>query len=182
MNPAVTILSSSLSITSFLARGGGALVNVKNEEKCSFYLLNVTKKGVKVGPGSVIGVLSSVDVIDDVQRDSTTFWTSRKSIPRIPARSSILVTIKSCSRENFPNFILAFIFSLILNSVPSAVCTVVFVSVSNSLRVLGIINGEIVKVTDENVQKEIDINTEPMLSETCLNIDTLILRVLSVGY
>jgi hypothetical protein len=49
-----------------------ALVNVKNEEKCSFYLLNVTKKGVKVGPGSVIGVLSSVDVIDDVQRDSTT--------------------------------------------------------------------------------------------------------------
>jgi hypothetical protein len=30
-----------------------ALVNVKNEEKCSFYLLNVTKKGVKVGPGSV---------------------------------------------------------------------------------------------------------------------------------
>jgi hypothetical protein len=49
-----------------------ALVNVKDEEKCSFYLLNVTKKGVKVGPGSVIGVLSSVDVIDDVQRDSTT--------------------------------------------------------------------------------------------------------------
>jgi hypothetical protein len=48
----------------------------------------------------------------------------RKSIPRIPARSSILVTIKSCSRENFPNFILAFIFPLILNSVPSAVCTV----------------------------------------------------------
>jgi hypothetical protein len=27
---------------------------------------------VKGGPGSVIGVLSSVDVIDDVQRDSTT--------------------------------------------------------------------------------------------------------------
>jgi hypothetical protein len=54
-----------------------ALVNVKDEEKCSFY----------------------------------------KSIPRIPARSSILVTIKSCSRENFPNFILAFIFPLILNSV-----------------------------------------------------------------
>jgi hypothetical protein len=26
--------------------------------------------------------------------------------------------------------------------------------------VLGIVNGEIVKVTDENVQKEIDINTE----------------------
>jgi hypothetical protein len=26
--------------------------------------------------------------------------------------------------------------------------------------VLGIINGEIVKVTDENVQKELDINTE----------------------
>jgi hypothetical protein len=26
--------------------------------------------------------------------------------------------------------------------------------------VLGIINGEIVKATDENVQKEIDINTE----------------------
>jgi hypothetical protein len=26
--------------------------------------------------------------------------------------------------------------------------------------VLGITNGEIVKVTDENVQKEIDINTE----------------------
>jgi hypothetical protein len=26
--------------------------------------------------------------------------------------------------------------------------------------VLGIANGEIVKVTDENVQKEIDINTE----------------------
>ena len=25
---------------------------------------------------------------------------------------------------------------------------------------LGIVNGEIVKVTDENVQKEIDINTE----------------------
>ena len=49
-----------------------ALVNVKDEEKCSFYLLNVTKKGVKVGPGSVIGVLSSVDVMDDVQGDSTT--------------------------------------------------------------------------------------------------------------
>jgi hypothetical protein len=27
-------------------------------------------------------------------------------------------------------------------------------------KVLGITNGEIVKVTDENVQKEIDINTE----------------------
>jgi hypothetical protein len=26
--------------------------------------------------------------------------------------------------------------------------------------VLGIVNGEIVKVTDENLQKEIDINTE----------------------
>jgi arginine deiminase len=26
--------------------------------------------------------------------------------------------------------------------------------------VLGIVNGEIIKVTDENVQKEIDINTE----------------------
>jgi hypothetical protein len=26
--------------------------------------------------------------------------------------------------------------------------------------VLGIVNGEIVKVTDENVQKKIDINTE----------------------
>jgi hypothetical protein len=26
--------------------------------------------------------------------------------------------------------------------------------------VLGIVNGEIVKVTDKNVQKEIDINTE----------------------
>jgi hypothetical protein len=26
--------------------------------------------------------------------------------------------------------------------------------------VLGIVNGEIVKVTDDNVQKEIDINTE----------------------
>jgi hypothetical protein len=26
--------------------------------------------------------------------------------------------------------------------------------------VLGIVNGDIVKVTDENVQKEIDINTE----------------------
>jgi hypothetical protein len=26
--------------------------------------------------------------------------------------------------------------------------------------VLGIVNGEIVKVTDQNVQKEIDINTE----------------------
>jgi hypothetical protein len=26
--------------------------------------------------------------------------------------------------------------------------------------VLGIVNGEIVKVTDENVQKELDINTE----------------------
>jgi hypothetical protein len=49
-----------------------ALVNVKDEEKCSFYLLNVTKKGVKIGPGSVIGVLSSVDVIDDMQGDSTT--------------------------------------------------------------------------------------------------------------
>jgi hypothetical protein len=28
--------------------------------------------------------------------------------------------------------------------------------------VLGIVNGEIVKVTDENVQKEIDINTEDL--------------------
>jgi hypothetical protein len=44
-----------------------ALVNVKDEEKCSFYLSNVTQKGVKLGPDSVIGVLSSVDVMDDVQ-------------------------------------------------------------------------------------------------------------------
>jgi hypothetical protein len=29
--------------------------------------------------------------------------------------------------------------------------------------VLGIVNGEIVKVTDENVQKEIDINTEVLV-------------------
>jgi hypothetical protein len=29
---------------------------------------------------------------------------------------------------------------------------------------LGIVNGEIVKVTDENVQKEIDTNTEVLLS------------------
>ena len=43
------------------------LVNVKDEEKCSFYLLNVTQKGVKLGPDSVIGVLSSVDVMDDMQ-------------------------------------------------------------------------------------------------------------------
>jgi hypothetical protein len=28
--------------------------------------------------------------------------------------------------------------------------------------VLGIVNGEIAKVTDENVQKEIDINTEEL--------------------
>jgi hypothetical protein len=49
-----------------------ALVNVKDEEKCSFYLSNVTQKGVKLGPDSVIGVLSSVDVMDDVQGDSTT--------------------------------------------------------------------------------------------------------------
>jgi hypothetical protein len=28
--------------------------------------------------------------------------------------------------------------------------------------VLGIVNGEIVKVTDQNVQKEIDINTEAL--------------------
>ena len=49
-----------------------ALVNVKDEEKCSFYLSNVTQKGMKLGPDSVIGVLSRVDVIDDVQRDSTT--------------------------------------------------------------------------------------------------------------
>jgi hypothetical protein len=48
-----------------------ALVNVKDEEKCSFYLSNVTQKGVKLGPDSVIGVLSSVDVMDDVQGDST---------------------------------------------------------------------------------------------------------------
>ena len=44
-----------------------ALVNVKDEEKCWFYLSNVTQKGVKLGPDSVIGVLSSVDVMDDVQ-------------------------------------------------------------------------------------------------------------------
>jgi hypothetical protein len=49
-----------------------ALVNVKDEEKCSFYLSNVTQKGMKLGPDSVIGVLSRVDVIDDVQGDSTT--------------------------------------------------------------------------------------------------------------
>jgi hypothetical protein len=44
-----------------------ALVNVKDEEKCSFYLSNVTQKGMKLGPDSVIGVLSRVDVMDDVQ-------------------------------------------------------------------------------------------------------------------
>jgi hypothetical protein len=49
-----------------------ALVNVKDEEKCSFYLSNVIQKGMKLGPDSVIGVLSSVDVMDDVQGDSTT--------------------------------------------------------------------------------------------------------------
>jgi hypothetical protein len=27
-----------------------ALVNVKDEEKCSFYLSNITQKGVKLGP------------------------------------------------------------------------------------------------------------------------------------
>jgi hypothetical protein len=51
---------------------GKTLVNVKDEEKCSFYLSNVTQKGVKLVPDSVIGVLSSVDVMDDVQGDSTT--------------------------------------------------------------------------------------------------------------
>ena len=49
-----------------------ALVNVKDEEKCSFYLSNVTQKGMKLGPDSVIGVLSSVDVMDDMQGDSAT--------------------------------------------------------------------------------------------------------------
>ena len=49
-----------------------ALVNVKDEEKCSFYLSNITQKGVKLGPDSVIGVLSSVDVMDDMQGDSAT--------------------------------------------------------------------------------------------------------------
>ena len=49
-----------------------ALVNVKDEEKCWFYLSNVTQKGVKLVPDSVIGVLSSFDVMDDVQGDSTT--------------------------------------------------------------------------------------------------------------
>ena len=49
-----------------------ALVNVKDEEKCSFYLSNVTQNGMKLSPDSVIGVLSSVDVMDDVQVDSTT--------------------------------------------------------------------------------------------------------------
>ena len=44
-----------------------ALVNVKDEERCSFYLSNVTQKGMKLGPDSVIGVLSRVDVMDDVQ-------------------------------------------------------------------------------------------------------------------
>ena len=29
---------------------------------------------------------------------------------------------------------------------------------------LGIVNGEIIKVTDKNVQKEIDINTEVLIS------------------
>jgi hypothetical protein len=38
-----------------------ALVNVKDEEKCSFYLSNVTQKGMKLGPDSVIGVLSRFD-------------------------------------------------------------------------------------------------------------------------
>jgi hypothetical protein len=32
--------------------------------------------------------------------------------------------------------------------------------------VLGIVNSEIVKVTDENVQKEIDINTEVLVTFT----------------
>lgn len=49
-----------------------ALVNVKDEEKCSFYLSNVTQKGMKLVPDSVIGVFSRVDVMDDVQGDSTT--------------------------------------------------------------------------------------------------------------
>ena len=49
-----------------------AFVNVKDEEKCQCYLSNVTQKGVKLGPDSVIGVLSSIDVMDDVQGDSTT--------------------------------------------------------------------------------------------------------------
>jgi hypothetical protein len=34
------------------------------------------------------------------------------------------------------------------------------VLISISTEVLGIVNGEIVKVTDDSVQKEIDINTE----------------------
>ena len=38
--------------------------------------------------------------------------------------------------------------------------------------VLGIVNGEIVKVTDENVQKEIDINTEVLsiITDTLLKV------------
>jgi hypothetical protein len=38
--------------------------------------------------------------------------------------------------------------------------SVTFTEIDINTEVLGIANGEIVKVTDENVQKEIDINTE----------------------
>jgi hypothetical protein len=40
-----------------------------------------------------------------------------------------------------------------------------------NLEVLGIVNGEIVKVTDERIQKEIDINTELLgIVHFCIDI------------
>ena len=48
--------------------------------------------------------------------------------------------------------------------------------------VLGIVNSEIVKVTDENVQKEIDINTEVLgivNSEIEIDINTEVLGIVN---
>jgi hypothetical protein len=46
--------------------------------------------------------------------------------------------------------------------------------IDTNTEVLGIVNSEIVKVTDENVQKEIDINTEVLtFSSATFTISTL---------
>ena len=49
--------------------------------------------------------------------------------------------------------------SISLCTFSSVTFTILLLTIPNT-EVLGIVNCEIVKVTDENVQKEIDINTE----------------------